>query len=127
VDAFWPGPLTILVEHTPTLQWDLGDTQGTVSVRMPLHPVALEVLRETGPMAVSSASRDGASPALTAQQAIDQFGPSVSVYLDAGACPAGLPSSVVDLTGPVPQLLRAGALELDTLRAVLPQLRGPGE
>src|SRR5215216_3578032 len=64
-DAFWPGPLTIMVEHSPSLQWDLGDTGGTVAVRMPLHPVALEVLRETGPMAVSAANKIGSPAPLT--------------------------------------------------------------
>ena len=68
VDAFWPGALTIVVEHSPSLQWDLGDTDGTVAVRMPLHPVALEVLRETGPMAVSSANKAGQPAAVTAER-----------------------------------------------------------
>ena len=66
VEAFWPGALTIIVRYAPSLQWDLGDTQGTVALRMPLHPVALEVLKETGPMAVSSANRTGEPTAATA-------------------------------------------------------------
>ena len=65
VEAFWPGALTIIVEHASSLQWDLGETDGKVAVRMPLHPLALEVLRETGPMAVSSANKDGNPPATT--------------------------------------------------------------
>src|ERR1700750_2840578 len=56
IDEFWPGPLTLVFRSSPTLMWDLGDTRGTVAVRMPLHPVALDLLRRTGPMAVSSAS-----------------------------------------------------------------------
>src|SRR4029453_19110521 len=67
VDAFWPGPLTIVVEQAPSLAWDLGDADGTVAVRMPLHPVALEVLEATGPMAVSSANVSGQPPATTAE------------------------------------------------------------
>src|SRR5246127_5817441 len=64
IDEFWPGPLTLVFRSSPTLVWDLGDTLGTVAVRMPLHPLALEVLRQTGPLAVSSASLAGA-PAAT--------------------------------------------------------------
>ena len=56
IDEFWPGPLTLVFRSSPTLHWDLGDTMGTVAVRMPLHPVALDLLRRTGPMAVSSAN-----------------------------------------------------------------------
>ena len=66
IEAFWPGGLTLVVEHAPSLSWDLGDARGTVAVRMPLHPVALELLAQTGPMAVSSANRHGQPAALTA-------------------------------------------------------------
>ncbi|MDQ3406422.1 MAG: L-threonylcarbamoyladenylate synthase, partial [Actinomycetota bacterium] len=59
VEAFWPGDLSIVLPHAPSLQWDLGRTNGTVMLRMPLHPVAIELLREVGPMAVSSANRSG--------------------------------------------------------------------
>src|SRR6185369_10644970 len=82
VEAFWPGALTIVVEQAPTLQWDLGDTYRTVAVRMPLHPVALEVLQHTGPLAVSSASRVGSGPAVTAHEAREHLGYSVSTYLE---------------------------------------------
>jgi L-threonylcarbamoyladenylate synthase len=122
VEAFWPGPLTILVEHAPSLQWDLGVSDGTVSVRMPLHPVALEVLREAGPMAVTGANKTGQAPALTATEAQDQFGYAVSVYLDGGPCRSTLTSTIVDCTAEVPRLLRAGGLSLDRLRAVVPNL-----
>src|SRR5690606_18814828 len=64
--------------------WDLGDTHGTVALRMPAHPIALELLSETGPLAVSSANLSGQPAARTAQQAFDYLGDSVSVYLDAG-------------------------------------------
>src|SRR5262245_10380150 len=77
VEAFWPGALTIVVEQAPTLQWDLGDTYGTVAVRMPLHPVALEVLQHTGPLAVSAASRTGMPPSMTAADAHAQLGDAV--------------------------------------------------
>src|SRR5688500_5060295 len=124
VDAFWPGALTLVARHQPSLQWDLGDTRGTVAVRMPLHPVAIELLTEVGPMAVSSANRSGNPPATTVDQAVDQLGESVSVYLDGGPCPATLPSSIVDLTAGRPRLLREGALSLAELREVVPDLEG---
>jgi tRNA threonylcarbamoyl adenosine modification protein (Sua5/YciO/YrdC/YwlC family) len=128
VEAFWPGALTIIVEHAPSLQWELGDDMdGTVAVRMPLHPVALEVLRETGPMAVSSANKTGQPPAVTAEEARDQFGYAVSVYLEAGPGPDNVPSTIVDVTGETPQVLRAGALSLEKLREVVPDLLGPEE
>jgi L-threonylcarbamoyladenylate synthase len=121
-EAFWPGGLTIVVEHATSLQWDLGDTGGTVGVRMPLHPVALEVLRETGPMAVSSANKHGQQPALTAERARDQFGYAVSVYLEAGETPDPFASTVVDLTGDRPRVLRHGAIPVEKLREVVPDV-----
>jgi tRNA threonylcarbamoyl adenosine modification protein (Sua5/YciO/YrdC/YwlC family) len=126
-DAFWPGALTIVVEHARSLDWDLGETAGTVAVRMPMHPVALELLREVGPMAVSSANQTGHPPAVSAAQARDQLGYAARIYLDAGPCPASVPSTIVDLAGPVPQLLRAGALPVERLREVVPELMVPDE
>jgi L-threonylcarbamoyladenylate synthase len=126
VEAFWPGGLTLVVEHAPSLAWDLGDTRGTVAVRMPLHPVALELLAETGPMAVSSANRSGQHPATTAAEARDQLGDQVSVYLDGGPCGDPVPSTIVDVTGPVPLLLRPGAVSLDRLREVNPAVQPAG-
>ena len=126
IEAFWPGGLTLVVEHAPSLSWDLGDSRGTVAVRMPLHPVALEVLAQTGPMAVSSANRHGLPPAPDATQAREQLGESVSIYLDGGAATVGVASSIVDVTSQVPRLLRAGAVSADELRAVLPDLEIAG-
>jgi tRNA threonylcarbamoyl adenosine modification protein (Sua5/YciO/YrdC/YwlC family) len=124
VEAFWPGGLTLVVEHAPTLTWDLGDARGTVAVRMPLHPVAIELLQATGPMAVSSANKSGRPPALTATDAQDQLGADVQVYLDGGAATVGVPSTIVDLTASPPRLLRAGAVAPDDLREILPDLVG---
>lgn len=124
-DAFWPGALTIIVEHAKSLDWDLGETGGTVAVRMPLHPVALEVLREVGPMAVTSANKSSQPPAVTAEQAQEQLGYSARVYLDGGPSPAALPSTIVDLTTSQPELLRAGSLGVDRLREVVPDLVVP--
>ncbi|NJC73353.1 threonylcarbamoyl-AMP synthase [Planosporangium thailandense] len=123
VEAFWPGALTIVVEHAPSLQWDLGAAgTGTVAVRMPLHPVALEVLRQTGPMAVSSANKTGQPPAITAEEAREQLGYAVSVYLEAGECPDRVPSTIVDLTSDRPRVLRAGAIPIEKLREVVPDI-----
>lgn len=118
VQAFWPGGLTLVARVQPSLQWDLGDTGGTVAVRMPLHPVAIELLQVTGPMAVSSANVTGRPPATTVDEAIAQLGESVSVYLDGGPCGEPVASTIVDVTGPVPRLLRAGAVSVETLREV---------
>src|SRR5262245_21987768 len=127
VEAFWPGALTIVVEHSPTLQWDIGDTDGTVAVRMPMHPVALEVLRETGPMAVSSANKSGSPPANTAEEAREQLSYAVSVYLEAGPSYDNVPSTIVDVTGSVPRVLRDGAVPLEKLRDVVPTIEAAAE
>jgi L-threonylcarbamoyladenylate synthase len=121
-EAFWPGPLTLVVRQAPSLAWDLGDADGTVAVRMPLHPVALELLAAVGPMAVSSANRTGELPAVTADDAQAQLGPSVSIYLDGGPTAGSVPSTIVDLTSAVPRVLRLGALDLAELRSIVPGL-----
>jgi L-threonylcarbamoyladenylate synthase len=118
VDEFWPGALTLVCRANSTLAWDLGDAKGTVAIRMPLHPLALELLKETGPLAVSSANRSGAPPARTAADAESQLGESVEVYLENGPSGDAAPSSIVDLTGAVPRLLRAGAISEERLREV---------
>jgi L-threonylcarbamoyladenylate synthase len=123
-DAFWPGPLTILVEHSPSLQWDLGDSGGQVAVRMPLHPVALEVLREIGPMAVTTANKVGQPAPTTAEEAREQLEYAVRVYLEAGPAADPAPSTVVDVTGDVPRVLRAGAIPWEKLRDVVPDIVG---
>ncbi|MFB7464525.1 MULTISPECIES: L-threonylcarbamoyladenylate synthase [unclassified Streptomyces] len=122
VDAFWPGALTLVAKHQPSLAWDLGDTHGTVAVRMPLHPVAIELLTEVGPMAVSSANLSGHPAPEDCDAAREMLGDSVSVYLDGGPTPGIQPSSIVDVTGKVPVLLREGALTADQLREVVPDL-----
>jgi len=119
IDAFWPGPLTLIFRANPSLVWDLGDTKGTVAVRMPMHQVALDLLRETGPMAVSSANRSGQPPATTVEEAEEQLGDSVAVYLDGGPCADNVPSTIVDLTTAVPRLLRKGAIPVEKIRGVV--------
>lgn len=118
VEAFWPGGLTLVCRAQPSLRWDLGDTGGTVAVRMPLHPVAIELLNQTGPMAVSSANRSGMPPAVSVDEAVEQLGEAVSVYLDGGPAGEPVPSTIIDVTGAVPRLLRAGALAEHVLREV---------
>jgi L-threonylcarbamoyladenylate synthase len=118
IDEFWPGGLTIVCRAARTLSWDLGDTMGTVAIRMPQHPVALDLLRETGPMAVSSANTTGSPAATTAAEARDQLVESVSVYLDGGPSTSAVASTIVDLTGPQPRLLRRGAISVGRLREV---------
>lgn len=119
IDEFWPGQLTLVMRANRSLSWDLGETKGTVAVRMPLHPVALELLRETGPLAISSANLTGRPPATTADAAQEQFGDLVSVYLDGGPSPASMASTIVDLTGPLPRVLRQGALPIERIREVV--------
>ncbi|MBU7596379.1 L-threonylcarbamoyladenylate synthase [Streptomyces sp. XM4193] len=123
VDAFWPGALTLVARHQPSLTWDLGETGGTVAVRMPLHPVAIELLTEVGPMAVSSANLTGHPAPQDCDSAQDMLGDSIAVYLDGGPTPDIVPSSIVDVTGEVPTLLRAGAISAEELRKVVPELK----
>jgi L-threonylcarbamoyladenylate synthase len=123
VEAFWPGGLTLVALVAPSLQWDLGDTGGTVAVRMPLHPVALELLVATGPMAVSSANRTGSPPPTTVDGAIEELGESVAVYLDGGPSGEAVPSTIIDVTGSVPRVLRVGEVSVEALREVVADLQ----
>ncbi|WP_151529955.1 MULTISPECIES: L-threonylcarbamoyladenylate synthase [Corynebacterium] len=119
VEAFWPGGLSIVIEQAPSLLWNLGDTRGTVMLRMPLHPVAIDLLRATGPMAVSSANISGQPPATTVVDAKQQLGNAVSTYLNGGECAMGQPSSIVDLSGNKTRLLREGAISAERIAEVL--------
>ncbi len=111
----WPGPLTVVCRQQPSLTWDLGDTHHTVAVRMPDHPVALGLLKQTGPLAVSSANLTGEPAATTIEDAERMLGTSVSVYLDAGQSPGGTASTILDVTGATPRILREGPIGLDVL------------
>lgn len=119
IDEFWPGALTLVCRANPNLMWDLGETKGTVAVRMPMHELAVEVLKETGPLAVSSANLSGQPAARSAGEAEKMLGESVSVYLDGGMSGRADPSTILDLTGPVPRVLRTGAIPVDKIRAVV--------
>ncbi|HEU5037143.1 MAG TPA: L-threonylcarbamoyladenylate synthase [Nocardioides sp.] len=122
VEAFWPGPLTLVCHQQTSLQWDLGDTRGTVAVRMPDHEIAREILERTGPLAVSSANKTGMPAATDADQAEEMLGDSVAVIIDAGESPGGEASTIVDCTGTQGRVLRRGALSLDRLNEVLEPL-----
>ena len=131
VEALWPGGLTIVLPAQPSLAWDLGETRGTVAVRMPAHRFALALLEETGPLAVSSANLTGRAAALTADAARDMLGDSVAVYLDDGPPETGLASTIIDATSlvtedePVVRVLRHGAVSRQSLREVLGDLLEP--
>ena len=121
IAELWPGPLTLVCRQQPSLQWDLGDTRGTVAVRMPDHEVTLELLARTGPLAVSSANRTGRPAATDADAAEEMLGTSVAVIIDSGPTPGSEPSTIVDVTGPEGRVLRMGAISLERLnRVVLP-------
>jgi L-threonylcarbamoyladenylate synthase len=119
VRAFWPGALSLVVRQAPSVLWDLGDARGTVMLRMPLHPVAIELLREVGPMAVSSANISGRPPAVDAENAREQLGQLVDVYLDGGPSAQQAASTILDLTGSQPRILRSGPVTAERIAEVL--------
>ncbi|MGV0739905.1 threonylcarbamoyl-AMP synthase [Mycolicibacterium sp. (ex Dasyatis americana)] len=119
IRAFWPGALSLVVTQAPSLQWDLGDANGSVMLRMPLHPVAIELLREVGPMAQSSANVSGQPAAVTAAQAHEQLGDKVEVYLDGGPAEQQSASTIVDLTGAQPRILRTGPISAADIARVV--------
>jgi L-threonylcarbamoyladenylate synthase len=118
-ERYWPGPLTIVCRQQPSLRWDLGETRGTVAVRMPQDQVALDLLGRTGPLAVSSANLTGEPAATDADDAERMLGRSVEVILDDGPRSASPASTIVDCTGTRPQVLREGAIGFAELKAVL--------
>lgn len=131
VEAFWPGGLTIVLPAQPSLSWDLGETRGTVAVRMPADRFALELLEECGPLAVSSANLTKMNAAVTIDDAVRMLGDRVSVYLDGGPAATGVASTIIDATplvGPDPapvRVLRDGAVTREALRDVLGDLLEP--
>lgn len=121
LEEFWPGPLTVVLKAQPSLRWDLGDTNGTVALRMPDHDLALELLRDVGPLAVSSANLTGWPASRTMVEAATQLGASVFIYLDGGPVGGGLPSTIVDCTTDTPSILRDGAVSADQLEPFRPK------
>lgn len=122
LDRFWPGPLTVVCNQQSSLQWDLGDTRGTVAVRMPKDDVTLELLGRTGPLAVSSANLSGQPAAVDAMAANDMLGAATAVILDAGPSPEGEGSTILDCTQVQPRILREGALKTSVLEEALSAL-----
>ncbi len=121
-EAFWPGALTLVVPSQPSLRMDLGDRGDTIAVRIPDHDFTRELLRATGPLAVSSANTHGNPAATSVAEARDQLGEAVAVYLDAGPGSSPVPSTIVDLSGDAPRILREGRLTRAELAAVVPAL-----
>jgi len=119
VEEFWPGPLTLVCHQQTSLQWDLGETRGTVAIRMPDHEIARELLERTGPLAVSSANSTGQPAATDADAAERMLGEHVAVVVDAGDSPGGAASTIVDVTAEPGRVLRRGALSLEALNAAL--------
>jgi L-threonylcarbamoyladenylate synthase len=119
VETFWPGPLTLVCRQQSSLVWDLGETRGTVAVRMPDDELALAVLERTGPLAVSSANLTGRPAATDADAAEEMLADAVAVIVDGGASPGGEASTIVDVTVPEGRVLRLGALSLDQLNAAI--------
>ncbi|GAA3698880.1 L-threonylcarbamoyladenylate synthase [Terrabacter ginsenosidimutans] len=128
MEKFWPGPLTLVLKAQTSLHWDLGDTNGTVALRVPAHELTLELLGDIGPMAVTSANTTGDPAARTVDEAVGMLGESVGVYLDGGPAGEGQPSTIIDCTGETPVTLRIGALSQDDIDAALvpePELEAP--
>lgn len=116
MEKFWPGALTVIVHAQLSLAWDLGDTRGTVALRIPDHGAALALLGRTGPLAVSSANRTGQPAATNVRDAQEQLGESVAVYLDAGDAPGQTASTIVDATDPAGlRVVREGAIPTEHL------------
>lgn len=124
-EAFWPGALTLVLAAPDSLRMDLGDRQGTIAVRVPDHDFTRDLLRLTGPLAVSSANVSGRDAALTIDEATEQLGGTISVYLDAGVMAGPVPSTIIDLSTDAAALLRAGRLSRDEINAVVPDLLSP--
>lgn len=127
-EKYWPGPLTLIFHAQPTLTWDLGDTVGTVALRVPDDQLALDLLTITGPLAVSSANRTGQAAAQTASEARTQLAESVEVYLESGFRPLegtdGTPSTIVDATGLRLRVVREGAVSLEEIQRMIPSALG---
>ncbi|MFD3406251.1 L-threonylcarbamoyladenylate synthase [Kribbella sp. NPDC058693] len=119
---FWPGPLTIICRAHDALSWDLGETDGTVALRVPDHENTRELLSRTGPLAVSSANLSGLPAAVDIDDARSQLQEAVAVYLDGGPATSGQPSTIVALTGNKPRLVRAGGIDLNALQEIAPEI-----
>ena len=118
-DALWPGALTVILTAQRSLTWDLGETRGTVALRMPDDETALELLRSTGPLAVSSANRHGRPAALSVLDAATQLGDAVEIYLDGGPARIGESSTILDTTVTPAEIVREGAITKEQIIEVV--------
>jgi len=119
-DAFWPGPLTLLVERSSSVSLAVTGGRSTVGLRVPDHPVARELLRAFGGgIAAPSANRFGRVSPTTAAHVVADLGDDVDLVLDGGACRVGVESTIVDLTAQIPVVLRTGGISIDRLEEVL--------
>ncbi|SDU77605.1 L-threonylcarbamoyladenylate synthase [Arcanobacterium phocae] len=118
---FWPGALTVILPAREELGWDLGETFGTVAVRMPDDAVTLEFLRRVGPLAVTSANKTGQKPATDISRAVEQLSDAVAVYIDGGTSPGGVPSTIIrwNSADDSYEVLRQGALSREDLTRVI--------
>lgn len=117
--AFWPGALTIVLPESDSLDWDLGETRGAVAVRIPDHPDALCLLDEVGPLAATSANRSGEPTPRSVGEITARLGHAVSLYLDGGPARRDVPSTIVDVIGRRPRIVREGAVPIGEVRRVL--------
>jgi tRNA threonylcarbamoyl adenosine modification protein (Sua5/YciO/YrdC/YwlC family) len=119
-ERFWPGGLTLICRQQPSLRWDLGDSRGTVALRVPDHDDARDLLQGVGPLAVSSANTTGDPPATTIEEAVAMLGPVVDVYLDGGPTPGARPSTIIDVVSDPPRIVRIGVVSAEEIAAVVP-------
>lgn len=127
VEEYWPGALTVIVKAQPSLHWDLGNTKGTVALRMPDHEAAIALLKKTGPLAVSSANKHGGDAAKSVMDAAVQLGDAVEVYVDGGKSRIGESSTIIDATVNPPEILRRGALSEEEIVAKFGEIFTPEE
>lgn len=122
--AFWPGPLTLVLHRHPTMPANISAGRGTIAVRMPAHPVALALLKAAHvPIAAPSANLFSRPSATSAQHVLEDLNGHVDMILDAGPTRIGVESTVLDLTTPVPVVLRPGGITLESLRALIPNVQ----
>lgn len=126
-DAFWPGALTMILRQSAELEWNLGETDGTIAVRVPDRRELLDILEVTGPLAVTSANVSGEPTPNEVASIADRFGDEVAIYLDGGTASGETPSTIVDMTAAVPVILREGAVGADRVRRVLASAPVTGE
>jgi len=119
-ECFWPGPLTIVVRRAPGVPDEVTAGGDSVAVRVPDHALARALIREAGaPLATTSANLSGGASPVTAQEVAAQLAGRIAMILDGGRCPGGIASTVVDLTGPSPAVLRPGPVGRDEILAIL--------